>query len=74
MLWFPVESEPGVPLRERHLGTAFLWKPAPEEWQVLKEDFDEIIATRKYIKEGDRPCADRGAKMLLIIDKQKGWR
>ncbi|MCR5037907.1 MAG: hypothetical protein K6A94_01020 [Bacteroidales bacterium] len=35
---------------------------------------DEIIASRKYLKEGDRPCADRGAKMLLIIDKQKGWR
>ncbi len=35
---------------------------------------DEIIASRKYLKEGDRPCADRGAKMLLIIDKQNGWR
>lgn len=35
---------------------------------------DEIIASRKYLKEGDRPCDDRGAKMLLIIDKQKGWR
>ena len=35
---------------------------------------DEIIASRNYLKEGDRPCADRGAKMLLIIDKQKGWR
>lgn len=35
---------------------------------------DEIIASRKYLKEGDRPCADRGAKLLLIIDKQNGWR
>ena len=35
---------------------------------------DEIIASRKYLKEGDRPCADRGSKLLLIIDKQNGWR
>ena len=35
---------------------------------------DEIIASRKYLKEGDRPCSDRGSKLLLIIDKQNGWR
>lgn len=35
---------------------------------------DEIIASRKYLKEGDRPCDDRGSKLLLIIDKQNGWR
>ena len=35
---------------------------------------DEIITSRKYLKEGDRPCADRGSKLLLIIDKQNGWR
>lgn len=35
---------------------------------------DEIIASRKIHKEGDRPCADRGSKLLLIIDKQNGWR
>ncbi len=39
-----------------------------------ESQLDEIIATRKYVKKGNRPCADRGAKMLLIIDKQKGWR
>lgn len=45
------------------------------ELREMKESqLDEIIATRKYVKEGDRPCADRGAKLLLIIDKQKGWR
>lgn len=35
---------------------------------------DEIIASRKYLKEVDRPCDDRGSKLLLIIDKQNGWR
>lgn len=35
---------------------------------------DEIIASRNYLKEGDRPCVDRGSKLLLIIDKQNGWR
>ena len=35
---------------------------------------DEIIASRNYLKEGDRPCADRDSKLLLIIDKQNGWR
>ena len=53
VLWFPVESEPGVPLRNRHLGTAFLWKPGPEEWQILREDFDEIIATLNSRDETD---------------------
>jgi len=42
--------------------------------ELNDSQLDEIIASRKYLKEGDRPCADRGAKMLLIIDKQKGWR
>jgi hypothetical protein len=42
--------------------------------EMEESQLDEIIASRKYIKESDRPCADRGAKMLLIIDKQNGWR
>ena len=42
--------------------------------EMDESQLDEIIATRKYVKKGDRPCADRGAKMLLIIDKQNGWR
>lgn len=41
--------------------------------EMDESQLDEIIATRKYIKEGECP-SDRGAKMLLIIDKQKGWR
>ena len=35
---------------------------------------DGIIANRNYLKEGDLPCADRGSKLLLVIDKQNGWR
>ena len=35
---------------------------------------DGIIANRNYLKEGDRQYEDRGAKLLLIIDKQNGWR
>ena len=42
--------------------------------EMEESQLDEIIATRKYIKEGDRPCDNRGSKMLLIIDKQKGGR
>ena len=37
-------------------------------------ELDDIIASRNYLKEGDRPCAHRGSKLLLIIDKQNGWR
>ena len=42
--------------------------------EMEESQLDEIIANRKYIKEGDRPCPGRGTKMLLIIDKQNGWR
>ena len=56
-------------------------KKEPEKKYTMSElrelndsQLDEIIASRKYLKEGDRPCDDRGSKLLLIIDKQKGWR
>lgn len=37
-------------------------------------ELDDIIASRNYLKEGDRPSANRSSKLLLIIDKQNGWR
>lgn len=56
-------------------------KKQPEKKYTMSElrelndsQLDEIIASRNYLKEGDRPCDDRGSKLLLIIDKQNGWR
>ncbi|MEE3423533.1 MAG: MutH/Sau3AI family endonuclease [Succinimonas sp.] len=60
VLWFPVEGEPGVPLRERHLGQAFLWEPDPGELRTLREDFDEIIALLN-----DRDEADEESDFLI---------
>lgn len=51
-------------------------KKQPEKKYTMSElremeesQLDEIIATRKYVKEGDRPCADRGAKVQGILQR-----
>lgn len=43
VLWVPIEGSRDIPLAERHIGTAFLWQPTPEQEQALKQDWEEIM-------------------------------
>lgn len=43
VLWVPVESGKDLAVSERHIGQAVLWSPAPEQEQVLKQDWQELM-------------------------------
>ncbi len=43
VLWVPIESAPGVALKDRRVGQATLWSPTPEEEQQLRTDWEELM-------------------------------
>jgi len=43
VLWVPIEGERKIPLAERHIGTAFLWRPSTAQEKILKQDWEEIM-------------------------------
>ncbi len=43
VLWMPLESEPGVPLPQRRLGSALLWELESDLETVLRQDWEELM-------------------------------
>jgi len=43
VLWVPVEADNSIPLAERYIGHAFLWKPSAAQEAVLKRDWQELM-------------------------------
>jgi len=43
VLWVPIEADPNIPLFERYIGNAWLWKPSPEQDDILKRDWEELM-------------------------------
>lgn len=43
VLFVPVEAEPALPLANRRIGTPFLWAPSPDEEELLRADWDELV-------------------------------
>jgi DNA mismatch repair protein MutH len=43
VLWFPVEWNPGGAPADRHLGTARIWSPSPEQEALLRGDWFELV-------------------------------
>lgn len=42
VLWVPVESAPNLPLAERRVGAALLWRPDEEEEALLRQDWEDL--------------------------------
>ena len=42
VLWFPVEANPAVPLKQRRLGVPRIWSPSPADLTVLEDDWNEL--------------------------------
>jgi DNA mismatch repair protein MutH len=42
VLWIPVEAVPDVPLVDRRIGRAILWRPSAAEEEALAADYDEL--------------------------------
>ena len=43
VLWVPVEAESALPLAERYVGNAWLWKPNRKQDAILKADWEELM-------------------------------
>jgi len=43
VLWVPIEADPNIPLSERYIGNAWLWKPTPKQDAILKRDWEELM-------------------------------
>lgn len=43
VLWIPILAERGIPLTERMIGTPLLWRPSPEQEEVLRQDWEELM-------------------------------
>lgn len=43
VLWIPVEADPEIPLAQRHIGSAILWRPNAEQAEVLRQDWEELM-------------------------------
>lgn len=41
VLWLPVEAEPAIPVAQRRIGTALLWRPNSRQLAALKQDWEE---------------------------------
>lgn len=43
VLWIPVLAERSIPLADRMVGRAFLWRPDAEQQQLLRQDWEELM-------------------------------
>lgn len=43
VLWVPIEAEPSIPLAERFVGNAWLWRPTAEQDTMLERDWSELM-------------------------------
>ncbi len=42
VLWVPIQSDKEIPIRERLIGTPFLWQPNDDDMKILKQDWEEL--------------------------------
>lgn len=59
VLWVPIEADNTIPLAERYIGQAFLWKPSVEQESVLQHDWNELM-DRIVLGEQDEITAKEG--------------
>ncbi len=43
VLWVPIEADNAIPLAERYIGQAWLWRPSDEQEAILKRDWNELM-------------------------------
>lgn len=64
VLWVPVEASHELPLGQRRIGNAFIWRPDTHEMDILKQDwigFMELIQTGQL----DQLHADMGQYLQI---------
>lgn len=43
VLWVPIEADSGIPLSRRRIGSPILWSPTPEQEEILRSDWQELM-------------------------------
>ncbi len=43
VLWVPIEADNSIPLAERYIGQAWLWRPTPVQESCLQRDWEELM-------------------------------
>lgn len=43
VLWVPIEANPDIPLANRTIGSAILWRPSASQEQALRQDWEELM-------------------------------
>ena len=43
VLWVPVEADRSIPLAMRRIGTPLLWSPTPQQEEILRQDWQELM-------------------------------
>ena len=72
VLWLPVEAESSIPLAERHVGTALLWKADPDSLAQLHADWEELM---EYVALGRlEDISARHGEVLQIRPKAANAR
>jgi DNA mismatch repair protein MutH len=66
VLFVPIESEPGLSMAGRRIGSAFFWSPSREQTDVLQSDYEEIASR---IASGDEPVDARIGRALQLRPK-----
>lgn len=64
VLWLPVEDRDELPLRERRIGSAFLWQPDAATETQLQRDYEEI-AEKIQLGEVESISAHHGEYLQL---------
>ncbi len=42
VLWIPIQADTKIPLSQRKIGQGMFWKPNTQQFNTLRQDFDEI--------------------------------
>lgn len=43
VLWVPIEADNSIPINERYIGQALLWKPSKRQEAILEQDWNELM-------------------------------
>lgn len=64
VLWVPIEADNTIPIAERYIGQAFLWKPSAEQEAILQRDWEELM-DRIVLGEQDEITAKEGEYLQI---------
>jgi len=62
VLWMPVQAASVAPLGQRRIYAGVLWSPSPEQWEMLRADWEDLIGA---VGAGRSPSGHEGRVLQL---------